>query len=71
MNPNLYGLFISNYTPGGSQEKPCSLGRSHGSWLRLSGKFSVVMHQVMALGKHQAVLGSQELGLALGLQNWS
>ena len=35
MNPNLYGLFIGNYTPGGSQEKPCSLGRSHGSWLRL------------------------------------
>ena len=29
------------------------------------------MRQVTALGKHQAVLGSQEPGLALGLQNWS
>lgn len=29
------GCLLAIYAPGGSQEKPCSLGKSHGSWLRL------------------------------------
>ena len=29
------GCLLTIYAPGGSQEKPCSLGKSHGSRLRL------------------------------------